>query len=72
MTVRLRSLDEVREFSCLAGLQPFPVQLGDGARCADATSFMELFTLDLSKPLFVSVDAANARRFADCAEKFLV
>lgn len=72
MTVRLRSLDEVREFVSLAGLQPFSVQLTDGSRSADARSFMELFTLDLSGPLFVCIDGEHARRFADCAGKFLV
>ncbi len=72
MTVRFRSLDEVREFVCLASLQPYAISLSDGSRCADAKSFMELFTLDLSGPIGVAVDGDNGPRFARCVNKFLV
>ena len=72
MTVRFGSVNDVREFVCLAGLQPYPIEVCDGEHKVNAKSFMEMFTIDFTRPLAVRVDGEdNARTFAGAAKKFL-
>ena len=73
MTVRFESLSDVREFVGLATLQPYAVQVHDGDRMVNAKSFMEMFTINLTRPLLVEVaDKANEADFARAAKKFLI
>lgn len=70
MTVCFSSLNDVKEFVGLATLQPYPVQVLDGERAVNAKCFMEMFTINFTKPLDVHVDG-NEKAFAAAAKKFL-
>lgn len=70
MTVCFSSLNDVREFVSLATRQPYPVLVLDGERSVNAESFMEMFTLNLTAPLTVSLGEHEAA-FAALAKKFL-
>lgn len=73
MQIRFASLGDVREFVGLATLQPYAVQVRDKEHCVNAKSFMEMFTLDLSEPLSVTVSGnENEAHFARAAKKFLI
>ncbi len=72
MTVRFSCVNDVREFVSLATLQSFPILVEDGEHSVNAKSFMEMFTLDFSAPLRLSVDEQHAESFRSAAEKFLL
>ena len=71
MTIRLASVSDVREFVSLATTQPYPVLVADGDRFVNATSFMEMFTLDFSEPLRLSIAEENLEEFRTAAGKFI-
>ena len=72
MTVHSDSLGDVREFVGLATLQPYAVQVLDGDRTVNAKSFMEMFTINFTRPLQVEIAGAdNEAAFARVAKKFL-
>ena len=73
MRIHFASLDDVREFVGLATLQPYAVQVRDAERTVNAKSFMEMFTLDFSTPLSVTVSGEdNEAHFVNAAKKFIV
>ncbi|MBQ2445422.1 MAG: hypothetical protein II272_03175 [Oscillospiraceae bacterium] len=72
MTIRLASVSDVREFVSLATAQPYSVLVEDGDRTVNATSFMEMFTLDFSVPLHLNIEEAHKEHFRSAAEKFLI
>jgi hypothetical protein len=61
----------VREFVSLATTQPYTVLVDDGDRSVNATSFMEMFTLNFSRPLRLNIAEEHQERFRMAAEKFL-
>ena len=72
MTVHFSCVNDVREFVSLATVQGFPIFVEDGKQIVDAKSFMEMFTLDFSVPLHLSVEEEYAESFRHVAEKFIV
>lgn len=73
MTVRFGSMNDVREFVCLAGLQPYAIEVCDGDHKVNAKSFMEMFTIDFTHPLVVNVDTReHEQAFAGAARKFVL
>ncbi|MDD5864651.1 MAG: hypothetical protein PUD80_08480 [Firmicutes bacterium] len=72
--VRLQSVLDVQEFVSLATARPFAVGIGDGSNQVNGKSFMEMFCLDLRRPLRVVVDCCEEEfeRFCEDAGKFLV
>lgn len=71
MTIRLASVSDVREFVSLATTQPYAVLVEDGDRFVNATSFMEMFTLDFSVPLRLNIAEENLEAFRHAAGKFI-
>ncbi|MBR4308413.1 MAG: hypothetical protein IKT58_02335 [Oscillospiraceae bacterium] len=71
MTIQLASVKDVREFVSLATIQPYPILVEDGERTVNATSFMEMFTLDLSAPLRLKIEKENEEHFRAAARGFL-
>ena len=72
MTVRLASVLDIKEFVSIATVQPFEIMVRDGEHCVNAKSFMEMCTLDFSKPLVLDVgNAENERRLADLARNYI-
>lgn len=72
-TVKLNSIEQVKEFVALTNKCAFDVDLMSGRYAIDAKSIMGIFSLDLAKPLKMIVHADNeqAADFADEAAKFI-
>ncbi len=71
MTIRLASVSDVREFVSLATVQPYLVRVFDGVRSVNATSFMEMFTLNFSEPLQLDIEEQHQDCFRAAAQKFI-
>ena len=71
MTIRLGSVNDVREFVSLATTQPYRVFVETGDRSVNAKSFMEMFTLDFSEPLCLNIAEENKEAFRLAAKKFI-
>lgn len=69
----LRSVQDVQEFVALATKRSFAVQISDGRHRVNGKSFMEMFCLDFTRPLKVSVrcDEALFDEFRADALRFL-
>ena len=53
--IRLRSVQDVQEFVAIATEQPFAVMVGnDETHRVSGGSFMEMFCLDFTRPMFAS------------------
>ena len=61
--IRLASVQEVQEFVALATAQEFPVFVRDRYTQVNGKSFMEMFCLNFTHPLFA---------MAECGEEQLV
>lgn len=72
-TVKLNSIEQVKEFVALTNKCAFDVDLMSGRYAIDAKSIMGIFSLDLAKPLkmIVHADDDQAADFADEAAKFI-
>ena len=72
MTVRLVSVLDIKEFVSIATVQPFEITVKDGEHCVNAKSFMEMCTLDFSKPLVLDVGCAeNEQKLAVLAKEYI-
>ena len=72
-TVKLNSIDDVKEFCALTNACKFDIDLLSGRYAVDAKSIMGIFSLDLTKSLKVVIhaDAETAEDFLDEAKKFI-
>ena len=57
--IQLKSAQDVQDFVCLASTRPFPVQVTNHQHSVNATNFMEMFALDVSSILFVSMQCSE-------------
>lgn len=72
MIIHLASVLDIKDFVSIATVQPFSVLVNDGERCVNATSFMEMCTLDFRKPLLVEAGSAeNEARLAVAAQNYI-
>ena len=73
-TVRFGSFRDIQEFVELAGMETFPILVGDDSYQVVGTSFMGMFSLDHSRPLQVMMDCGQEEfeSFRRKAERFLV
>ena len=71
--IRLRSVQDVQEFVALATNQVFSVLVGNRNHQVNGKSFMEMFCLDFTKPLFASVECSEQEQqaFRTAIERFL-
>jgi len=71
--IRLRSVQDVQEFVALATNQVFPVSVGNRDHQVNGKSFMEMFCLDFTKPLFATVKCSEQEllAFRAAIERFL-
>lgn len=53
--VKLTTIDDVRKFVTAANMQCADIDVGSGRYVVDAKSILGLFSLDLSKPVEVTV-----------------
>ena len=72
--VRLTCVQDVLDFVALATARPFPITVGDRHHRVDGKSFMEMFCLNLRRPLSVVMDCSEEEYecFREDAKKFLL
>jgi phosphotransferase system HPr-like phosphotransfer protein len=72
IAIKLHSIDDVRRFVTAASLQVFEIDIVTGRYIVDAKSIMGLFSLDLSKPIFVEAhaDTDEAKDFFEAIKEF--
>ena len=72
--IRLRSMEDVREFVAIATPRAFPTCVRDDQHKIRGGSFMEMFCLDFNQPLRVVAQCSPEELEALCndARKFLV
>ena len=63
MNICVRSLQQVQEFVSLAMVQPFEILVGNEKQQVNGKSFMEMFCLNFTHPLFA---------IAECGEEQLL
>ena len=71
-TVKLNSIEQVKEFVALTNKCAFDVDLMSGRYAIDAKSIMGIFSLDLAKPLefVVHSETKEADELLDAVTKF--
>ena len=72
--VRLTCVQDVLDFVTLATSRPFPITVGDRRHRVNGKSFMEMFCLNLRRPLSVVMDCSEEEYecFREDAKKFLL
>lgn len=71
-SVRLKSINEVKEFVRIVNDFPYDVDLTSGRYVVDGKSIMGIFSLDLSKPLEVSIYQDRAEDLVAELRRFIV
>lgn len=71
-TVKLNSIDEVKEFVALTNKCAFDIDLMSGRYAIDAKSIMGIFSLDLSKELELKIHSDDCADFLDDIKDFVV
>ncbi len=73
-TIRLLSISDVKNFVNAAMAADYEIDLVSGRYRVDAKSIMGIFSLDLTKPIEVQLEAGEeqARPFLDAVKDFLV
>ncbi len=71
--IRFSSFADVQGFVNLATCQDFPIIVGDDTYRVSGSSFMGMFTLDHSKPLFATLDCSDeeAENFRRTAARYI-
>ena len=64
--IRIRSFQEIQDFIALATAQPFHIELFNDHQSANATSFMGLVSLDLTRPSWVRANCTETEYFQFC------
>ena len=71
-TIKLDSIDEVKEFVALTNKCAFDIDLMSGRYAIDAKSIMGIFSLDLSKDLELKIHSDDCADFLDDIKDFIV
>ncbi len=71
-TIKLKSINEVKEFVRIVNDFPYDVDLSSGRYVVDAKSIMGIFSLDLAEKIEVSVHDEDAKDLLARLEKFFV
>ena len=70
-TIHLHLAENVKNFVSIVSRQPFYVDLGLGHHVVDAKSILGIFSLDLSKPLTLTVHSDDCGEFFDQIHDFM-
>lgn len=70
--IKLSTIEDVRYFVNAAAACDFEVDLASGRYLVDAKSIMGIFSLDLLKPIHMTIHSDNCESFEKKIEKFRV
>lgn len=72
LDIRLSTIEDVRAFVNAATTCDFEVDLASGRYIVDAKSIMGIFSLDLLKPIRMTVHSDDCQAFLDAVAPFVV
>ncbi|WP_308754163.1 HPr family phosphocarrier protein [uncultured Anaerotruncus sp.] len=71
-TIRLKEINDVKEFVNTVSRFEEDVDLVSGRYTIDAKSIMGIFSIDLAKPIEVIVHGDNEARYAEALKAYLI
>ncbi len=71
-TVKLKSINEVKEFVRIVNDYPYEVDLTSGRYVVDAKSIMGIFSLDLTQNIDVAIHQEDADDLAAALAQFII
>ena len=72
ITIRLQSINDVKEFVRIVNEYPHDVDLASGRYVVDAKSIMGIFSLDLTRPIDVEIHNGDSAALAEKLKPFCV
>lgn len=72
LDIRLSTIEDVRTFVNAATACDFEVDLASGRYIVDAKSIMGIFSLDLLKPIRMTVHSDDCQAFLDAVASFVI
>ena len=70
--IKLSTIEDIRKFVDVVTRRDYDIDLSSGRYVVDAKSIMGIFSLDLSKPLNLTVHSDDCDEFLDEIGKFIV
>ena len=70
-TILLSTINDVKEFVRIVAQHDYEVDLVSGRYAVDAKSIMGIFSLDLSRPIQMTVRDDNAEELIAAVERFI-
>lgn len=70
--ILLDTIDNVREFSAIAGTKDYQIELSSDDRVVNAKSINEIFSLDLTKPIKMTAHCDMVAELSRQIEKYVV
>ena len=70
--IALSNVDDVKKFVDIVSARPAHVELVSGRYQVNGRSIMGIFSLDLTKPIKMTIDGSQAQELAEDLESFLV
>ncbi len=71
-TIKLKSINEVKDFVRIVNDYPYEVDLTSGRYVVDAKSIMGIFSLDLAQDIDVNIHEDDAEDLVTALERFVV
>jgi len=71
-SIALKSINDVKDFVNIVNKYDFDIDLTSGRYIVDAKSIMGIFSLDLSKPIKVEVQADDCSKLCNEIKNFIV
>ena len=72
LDIRLSTIEDVRNFVNAATACEAEIDLGSGRYVVDAKSIMGIFSLDLLRPIHMTVHSDDCKAFLDAVAPFVV
>lgn len=72
LNITLKTINDVKDFVNIVNKYDFDVDLSTGRYVVDAKSIMGIFSLDLSKPIKVEIQANDCGQFCEEIKRFAV
>lgn len=70
--INIGTINDVKEFINIVNKENFEADIAVGKYVVDAKSIMGIFSLDLSKPLDLTIHSDNCDDFLEAISKFIV
>lgn len=70
--INIGTINDVKEFINIVNKETFDADIAVGKYVVDAKSIMGIFSLDLSRPLDLTINSDECEDFLEAIDKFIV